>query len=77
MGIGGVDSSQAMAGLMDDIKPLYEQLHAFVRARLVQYYSHQLNGTSHQNVLKADGPIPAHILGLHKLSFKVIRRHLL
>ena len=67
MGIGGLDANQAMAGLMNDIKPLYEQLHAFVRARLVQYYSHQLNGTSHQTILKADGPIPAHILGLSRL----------
>ena len=42
-------------GLYEDIKPLYEQLHAYVRARLMKVYSGR--------GISASGPIPAHILG--------------
>ena len=47
--IGTVDA------LYDEILPLYQQLHAFVRHKLVQYYN--------EENLDPDGPIPAHILG--------------
>ncbi|KAF8795127.1 Angiotensin-converting enzyme like protein [Argiope bruennichi] len=41
--------------LWQTLKPLYEQLHAYVRRKLIQYYPHV--------DIKEDGPIPAHILG--------------
>ena len=41
--------------LYEELRPLYEQLHAYVRARLIQAYPGR--------GLKPGGPIPAHILG--------------
>ncbi len=41
--------------LWNQVRPLYEALHAHVRAQLVKTY-----GASH---VPADGPIPAHLLG--------------
>ncbi|CAL1265728.1 unnamed protein product [Larinioides sclopetarius] len=41
--------------LWQTIKPFYEQLHAYVRRRLMQQYP--------EIGIKADGPIPAHLLG--------------
>jgi peptidyl-dipeptidase A len=41
--------------LYEDIKPLYQQLHTFVRNKLIDAYpGRDINST---------GPIPAHILG--------------
>merc|ERR1719244_683719 len=37
------------------LKPLYEQLHAYVRNKLHNYYG--------EGVVRNDGPIPAHLLG--------------
>ena len=37
------------------LKPLYEQLHAYVRHKLVKIYG--------EDVVPKDGPIPAHLLG--------------
>lgn len=37
------------------IKPFYEQLHAYVRRKLIAVYS--------ESHIKPDGPIPAHLLG--------------
>ncbi|CAG5056266.1 unnamed protein product [Parnassius apollo] len=39
----------------NQVAPLYKQLHAYVRRRLLQRYS--------SGGLRADGPIPAHLLG--------------
>ncbi len=44
-----------MDRLWEQVRPLYEQLHCFVRARLVDRYGPQ--------VVPPDGPIPAHLLG--------------
>jgi peptidyl-dipeptidase A len=41
--------------LWDQVKPLYQSLHAYVRMRLRQHYG--------ADVVPADGPIPAHLLG--------------
>ncbi|KAF2364526.1 Peptidase M2 peptidyl-dipeptidase A [Trinorchestia longiramus] len=41
--------------IWQQIKPLYEQLHAYVRRKLIEVY-----GTDHIN---KTGPIPAHLLG--------------
>ncbi|MDQ7008153.1 MAG: M2 family metallopeptidase [Acidobacteriota bacterium] len=41
--------------LWEQVRPLYEQLHCYVRARLRQHYGSAL--------VPEDGPIPAHLLG--------------
>lgn len=40
--------------ILQDIMPLYKQLHAFVRGRLCKLYPDRFD---------CNGPIPAHILG--------------
>lgn len=49
--------------LLNDTKPLYEQLHAYVRGRLCSMYPNRFD---------CHGPIPAHILG--KFNFQEERR---
>ncbi len=46
---------QVVEGLWQEVRPLYQSLHCFVRAELVQEYGDEL--------VPADGPIPAHLLG--------------
>ncbi|XP_035228335.1 angiotensin-converting enzyme-like isoform X2 [Stegodyphus dumicola] len=41
--------------LLQKIKPLYKQLHAYVRRKLIERYP--------KHGIKPDGPIPAHLLG--------------
>ncbi len=41
--------------LWSQVRPLYESLHCYVRARLSEHYG--------PDVVPADGPIPAHVLG--------------
>ncbi|XP_037082547.1 angiotensin-converting enzyme-like [Pollicipes pollicipes] len=52
---GTPDFQSQIARLWDQLTPLYEQLHAFVRGRLRQEYG--------EDVVSQDGPIPAHLLG--------------
>jgi peptidyl-dipeptidase A len=40
--------------LLEDIMPLYTQLHAYVRGRLCSIYPNRFD---------CNGPIPAHLLG--------------
>ncbi|MGI0054027.1 MAG: M2 family metallopeptidase [Thermoplasmata archaeon] len=47
--------AREVEGLWEALAPLYRALHAFVRRRLVQTYGPE--------VVKPDGPIPAHLLG--------------
>lgn len=49
------DVEETMDRLYQQIRPLYRQLHAYVRRRLVSFYRHR--------ELNATGPIPAHLLG--------------
>ncbi|XP_043189736.1 angiotensin-converting enzyme-like isoform X1 [Amphibalanus amphitrite] len=49
------DFQSQIARLWDQLTPLYEQLHAYVRGRLRQHYG--------EEVVSRDGPIPAHLLG--------------
>ncbi|KAG7307995.1 hypothetical protein JYU34_006623 [Plutella xylostella] len=49
------DFEAQIAALWEDVKPLYQQLHAYVRKRLRDKYGDQ--------VVSARGPIPAHLLG--------------
>ena len=46
---------QEMDATWQGLKPLYEQLHAYVRNRLFDHYG--------SNVVDPEGPIPAHLLG--------------
>ena len=57
---GGYDMSpdefeRETARLWDAVRPLYEKLHCFVRARLARQYG--------SDKVPKDGPIPAHLLG--------------
>ena len=49
------DFGPLVEGLWQEVKPLYVELHAFVRARLAQFYG--------ANVVDKSAPIPAHLLG--------------
>lgn len=62
------DSEEQFADLWKQIKPLYQQLHAYVRRHLREKYG--------ENVVSARGPIPAHLLGkehfiIHFIIFHV------
>ncbi|KAG0692757.1 Angiotensin-converting enzyme [Chionoecetes opilio] len=52
--------SEQLEVLWERLQPLYQQLHAYVRARLVQRYG--------EEVVPKNGPIPAHLLGNSRLS---------
>ncbi|XP_073942653.1 angiotensin-converting enzyme-like isoform X3 [Choristoneura fumiferana] len=49
------DFEQQLAKLWEDVKPLYQQLHAYVRKQLRDKYGPE--------IVSAKGPIPAHLLG--------------
>ncbi|XP_065334357.1 angiotensin-converting enzyme-like [Cloeon dipterum] len=49
------DFREQVGGLWEQLKPLYQQLHAYVRRHLRLKYGDE--------VVKAKGPIPAHLLG--------------
>jgi len=49
----GIEST--VQRLYDQLKPLYQQLHAHVRRRLIEVYPN--------HGLDPNGPIPAHLLG--------------
>ncbi|XP_061377584.1 angiotensin-converting enzyme-like isoform X1 [Danaus plexippus] len=49
------DFEEQLAKLWEDVKPLYQQLHAYVRKRLRDKYG--------EHIVSARGPIPAHLLG--------------
>jgi peptidyl-dipeptidase A len=40
------------------IRPLYQQLHAYVRRRLSQHLN-----TNQVELIEKNGPLPAHVLG--------------
>ncbi len=49
------DFTAELDRLWDQVRPLYESLHCYVRARLLETYGPE--------VVPAEGPIPAHLLG--------------
>lgn len=49
------DLEQILEQLLEELQPLYLNLHAYVRRSLHQHY-----GPEHINL---EGPIPAHLLG--------------
>uniref|UniRef100_G3MRB1 Angiotensin-converting enzyme n=1 Tax=Amblyomma maculatum TaxID=34609 RepID=G3MRB1_AMBMU len=56
---------EKIRGLWQQLKPLYQQLHAYVRSKLRRVYGH--------DKIKRDGPIPAHVLGhIHSQSWSAI-----
>ena len=48
------DFTKELDRLWDQVRPLYESLHAYVRMKLRDHYG---------DIVPADGPIPAHLLG--------------
>ncbi len=50
---------QDIARLWDEVKPLYEELHAYVKNILMKTYSEQADK------FPSSGQIPAHLLGRH------------
>jgi peptidyl-dipeptidase A len=46
--------TQELDRLWEQVRPLYESLHAYVRMKLREHYG---------DIVPADGPIPAHLLG--------------
>lgn len=46
---------EAVEELWQKLRPLYQQLHAYVRSKLVEKYG--------EDVVPRSGPIPAHLLG--------------
>ncbi|XP_033249765.1 angiotensin-converting enzyme-like [Drosophila miranda] len=46
---------QQLDNIFAEIRPLYEQIHGYVRYRLRKYYGHE--------VVSENGPIPMHLLG--------------
>ena len=46
--------------LWQEVKPLYEQLHAYVRRKLYNYYKEKF---PQDDVVSEFGAIPAHLLG--------------
>ena len=46
-----------VAKLWKELEPLYKQLHAYVRRKLIQQYPGK--------GIEPDGPIPAHLLGIY------------
>jgi len=51
------DIDQMVLRLYEQIKPFYQQLHAYVRRRLAEVYRN--------HGVDPRGPIPAHLLGTH------------
>ena len=51
---------EEVAELWETVKPLYQQLHAYVRRKLRETYG--------KDKVSVDGPIPAHLLG-KRLNF--------
>ena len=52
------DNFESIVGaLMEEVKPLYEQLHAYVRNLLLKHYKNKADR------FPSSGHIPAHILG--------------
>lgn len=45
---------QQLEDIFDQVRPLYEQLHGYVRQRLLRQYGAE--------IVCADGPIPMHLL---------------
>ncbi len=56
-----------IAGLWDEVRPLYEQLHAYVLLRLRAKYS------DHVDDFPDTGQIPAHILGTENFHARLFR----
>lgn len=54
--------SEQLDKLYSTLKPFYQQLHAYIRRKLNNIYSNY--GT-----IKADGPIPAHLLGIKIINY--------
>jgi hypothetical protein len=54
------DFNSQLTDLWTNVAPLYRQLHAYVRRRLVERYGSER--------VRPDGPLPAHLLGENMLN---------
>lgn len=55
--------------LLEQVKPLYQQLHAFMRFKLREIYG---------DVVSEKGPIPAHLLGsINIIILKIIYNYII
>lgn len=57
------DLEQVMDDLYGQIKPLFLQLHSYVRRKLMKMYP---------DYVQKDSPIPAHLLGIDSPIFIVV-----
>lgn len=57
---GTYDIEETAEELWQDVKPLYEELHAYVRRKLHSYYKKKVPD---ENIVSQFGAIPAHLLG--------------
>lgn len=55
---------EKLENLWNSLEPIYKNLHAYVRRKLVSHYG--------KRRVRVDGPIPAHLLGQQN-SNKVIK----
>ena len=56
-----VQFEEMLARIYKEVKPMYEQLHAYVRRKLAQHYG--------EDKVNLNGAIPAHLLGKSTLTF--------
>ena len=61
------DVESMMDDLLEELRPFYEQLHSFVRQRLILAYPDQK--------IDPQGPIPVHLLGLRSTLHHRHHRH--
>lgn len=61
------DFNSQLTELWTTLAPLYRQLHAYVRRRLVESY-----GSEH---VRPDGPLPAHLLGKNMWNSGLLNRN--
>lgn len=57
------DVLRDLGGLWKQIEPLYRELHAYIRRKLITQYP--------KEKIKADGPLPAHLLGMTEMQILV------
>ena len=61
------DFNSQLTDLWTTLAPLYRQLHAYVRRRLVEWYGSER--------VRPDGPLPAHLLGENTWNRRLLNRN--
>jgi len=65
-----VDLTESIETLWRQVRPLYQQLHAYIRRKLMDAYSSQ------RHRFPASGHIPAHLFGQSTSDFSVSMHYL-